>query len=135
VSASPARLVIALSVAAALAIFVVYTAVAGAGTPQIVPTQVHKYAGQTVTLVGTVRSTQPVRSAGTQAGMRFVLSDPNQHVGRVPVVYHGSVPDPYRVGRVVVVAGTLRAGTFRASKDSLSTKCPDHYAPKKSPSP
>jgi hypothetical protein len=34
---SPARLVIALSVAAALAVFVVYTAVAGAGTPQIQP--------------------------------------------------------------------------------------------------
>jgi cytochrome c-type biogenesis protein CcmE len=136
VSASPARLVIALSVAAALAIFVVYTAVAGAGTPQIVPTQVHKYAGQSVTLVGTVRSTQGTDRAQSRAGMHFVLSDPNQHVGRVPVVYHGSVPDLYRVGRIVVVAGTLRAGTFEASKDSLSTKCPDHYAaPKKSPSP
>jgi cytochrome c-type biogenesis protein CcmE len=133
VSASPARLVIALSVAAALAIFVVYTAVAGAGTPQIVPTQVHKYTGQTVTLVGTVRATRG--DAGSAGGLRFVLSDPNQRVGRVPVVYHGSVPDLYHVGRVVVVAGTLRGGTFRASSGSLTTKCPDHYAPKKSPSP
>ena len=34
---SPARLVIALSVAAALAVFILYTSVAGAGTPQIQP--------------------------------------------------------------------------------------------------
>lgn len=122
---------IALSVAAALAIFVVYTAVAGAGTPQIVPSQVHKFAGQNVTLVGTVRSTHG--NAYSRAGMRFVLSDPNQHVGRVPVVYHGDVPPLYRVGRVVIIAGTLRAGTFRASNGSLTTKCPDHYTPQKSP--
>ena len=134
-SASPARLVIALSVAAALAIFVVYTAVAGAGTPQIVPTQIHKYAGQSVTLVGTVRSTQTDSAAATTSGMHFVLSDPNQRVGSVPVVYHGSVPPLYRVGRVVVVAGTLHGRTFQANRDSLTTKCPDHYAPKKSPSP
>ena len=121
---------IALSVAAALAIFVVYTALAGAGTPQIVPTQIHKYAGQSVTLVGTVVSTRG--DASSRAGMRFVLSDPNQHAGRVPVVYRGSVPDLYRVGRIVVVGGTLRAGTFAANKDSLSTKCPDHYTPKSS---
>ena len=34
---SPARLVIALSVAAVLAVFVLYTSIAGAGTPQIQP--------------------------------------------------------------------------------------------------
>jgi cytochrome c-type biogenesis protein CcmE len=126
---SPARLVIALSVAAALAVFIVYTAVAGAGTPQIVATQVHKYQGKAVTLVGTVVATRG--DAHSPAGMRLVLSDPNRHTGRVPVVYHGSVPDLYKVGRVVVVDGTLRGGTFRAASGSLSTKCPSKYAPAK----
>jgi cytochrome c-type biogenesis protein CcmE len=124
---SPARLVIALSVAAALAVFILSPPINGAGTPQIVATQVHGYEGQAVTLVGTVVSTSG--DAHSSAGMRFVLSDPNQKVGRVPVVYHGSVPDLYKVGRVVVIDGTLRGGTFTANKGSLSTKCPSHYSP------
>jgi cytochrome c-type biogenesis protein CcmE len=119
--------VIALSVAAALAIFVVYTALAGAGVPQILPSKVHQYAGKDVVLVGTVVATHGDAYAAT--GMRFVLRDPNGHGGRVPVVYHGSVPDLYKVGRVVVVNGKLTDGRFLADKGSLSTKCPDHYAP------
>jgi cytochrome c-type biogenesis protein CcmE len=126
---SPARLVIALSVAATLAVFILYTSIAGAGTPQIVPTQIHKYVGQSVTLVGTVVATHG--DAHSSAGMRFVLSDPNQHVGRVPVVYHGSVPDLYKAGRVVVLNGTMRGGRFVANNGSLSTKCPSKYAPAK----
>ena len=115
--------------AAVLAVFIVYTAIAGAGTPQIVASKVHRYAGQNVTLVGTVRSTSG--DAHTARGMRLVLSDPNVRTGRVMVVYHGTVPDLYKVGRVVVVNGKLRGGTFVADDDSLSTKCPSKYAPAK----
>jgi cytochrome c-type biogenesis protein CcmE len=125
---SPARLVIALSVAAALAVFILYTSIAGAGTPQIIPSQIHKYAGQSVTLVGQVVATRG--DAHSAAGMHFVLSDPNKQTGRVDVVYHGSVPDLYKVGRVVVVSGTLRSGTFAGT--DLSTKCPSKYTPAKS---
>jgi cytochrome c-type biogenesis protein CcmE len=123
--------VIALSVAAALAIFVVYTAIAGAGVPQILPSKVHQYAGKSVVLVGTVVATRG--DAHTAAGMHLVLRDPNGGGGRVPVVYHGSVPDLYEVGRVVVVNGKLTGGRFLADNGSLSTKCPSKYAPAKSP--
>ena len=123
---------IALSVAAALAIFVVYTALAGAGVPQILPSKVHQYAGKDVVLVGSVVATQAAGDAYSPAGMRFVLRDPNGGGGRVPVIYHGSVPDLYKVGRVVVVNGKLSGGRFLADKGSLSTKCPDHYGPPKS---
>src|SRR5437879_12495441 len=75
VGSSPARLVIALSVAAALAIFVVYTALAGAGVPQILPSKVHHYAGKDVVLVGTVVATRG--DAHTATGMHLVLRDPN----------------------------------------------------------
>jgi cytochrome c-type biogenesis protein CcmE len=130
VRGSPARLVIALSVAAALAVFILYTSIAGAGTPQILPSKVHKYAGQPVTLVGTVVATRG--DAHSSAGMRFVLSDP-QGAGnaRVSVVYHGTVPDLYKVGRTVVVDGKLQDGRFVAKNGSLSTKCPSKYAPAK----
>ena len=127
---SPARLVIALSVAAALAVFILYTSIAGAGTPQVLPSKLHQYAGKPVTLVGTVVSSRG--DAHSDGGMRFVLRDPQDVHGRVMVVYHGTVPDPYKVGRVVVVDGTLNAGRFLAKDGSLSTKCPSKYTPAKS---
>jgi cytochrome c-type biogenesis protein CcmE len=52
----------------------------------------------------------------------------------VPVVYHGSVPDLYKAGRVVVLTGTLRSGRFLANSGSLSTKCPSKYSPAKTSS-
>jgi cytochrome c-type biogenesis protein CcmE len=126
---SPARLVIALSVAAALAVFVLYTAVAGAGTPQIQPSGLASQHGE-VLLVGKV-----VRSAGdahSSAGMRFVLRDVTQNTkARATVAYHGTVPDLFGVTREVVVTGRLRNGVFVANDGSLSTKCPSKYAPAK----
>jgi cytochrome c-type biogenesis protein CcmE len=127
---SPARLVIALSVAAALAVFVLYTSIAGAGTPQIQPSDLPHHAGQ-VLLVGKVVSTSG--DAHSHGGMRFVLRDVSHgSPARATVVYHGSVPDPYRIGREVVVTGKLRNDVFVANTDSLTTKCPSKYAPAKS---
>jgi cytochrome c-type biogenesis protein CcmE len=126
---SPARLVIALSVAAALAIFVVYTAINGAGTPQIQPSDLAAQHGE-VLLVGKV-----VRASGdahSSAGMRFVLRNvTGDPAARADVVYHGTVPDLFGVTREVVVTGTQRDGVFVASTGSLSTKCPSKYTPAK----
>ena len=52
---------------------------------------------------------------------------------RVPVVYHGTVPDLFKTGRDIVVEGTLRNGVFVAKRGSLITKCPSQYTPAKSP--
>ena len=49
----------------------------------------------------------------------------------VPVVYVGSVPDLFKVGREVMLKGELANGTFVAEKDSLVTKCPSKYSPSK----
>ncbi len=127
---SPARLVIALSVAAALAVFVLYTSIAGAGAPQIQPKDLAGHTG-VVLLVGKVVST--TGNSHSAPGMRFVLRDVQGDSGtRARVVYHGTVPDPYRVGREVVVTGKLRNGVFAAQDGSLVTKCPSKYAPAKS---
>ena len=126
---SPARLVIALSVAAALAVFVLYTAVAGAGTPQLEPSQLAHHTDE-VLLVGKV-----VRASGdahSTAGMRFVLRNvTGGSRARANVLYHGTVPDLFGVSREVVVTGTLRNGVFVATDGSLSTKCPSKYTPAK----
>jgi cytochrome c-type biogenesis protein CcmE len=126
---SPARLVIALSVAAALAVFVVYTAVAGAGTPQIQPSDLARHQDE-VLLVGKVVTESG--DAHSSAGKHFVLRNVKGHQRvRAKVVYHGTVPDLFAVGREVVVTGKLRDGVFVANTDSLSTKCPSKYQPAK----
>jgi cytochrome c-type biogenesis protein CcmE len=125
--------VIALSVAAVLAVFVVYTALAGNGVAQLTPSTVAGHAGD-VTLVGAVVG--PVRgNAYEHRGLRFRLKDIGSGThARVPVDYRGSVPDLFKVGRHVVVEGTLRNGVFVAKRNSLVTKCPSKYAPAKSSS-
>jgi cytochrome c-type biogenesis protein CcmE len=131
VKRSPARLVIALSVAAALAVFILYTSIAGAGTPQISPSTLAQHAGEDVQLVGTVVG-KPTGDAHA-GGLRFVLKDDHGTARqRTRVLYTGSVPDLFRQGRQVVVEGTLRNGTFVATPGSLITKCPSKYSPAKS---
>lgn len=124
---------IALSVAAALAIFVVYTALAGNGIEQLTPSTVAGHTGD-VTLVGAVVG--PVAGdAYTKHGLRFRVKDIGaESADRVLVDYKGSVPDLFKVGRHIVVEGRLRHGVFVAKPGSLVTKCPSKYAPAKSSS-
>ena len=124
---SPARLVVALSVAAVLAIFLVYTALAGGGTPSVKPSQLAGHTGR-VSLVGKVVGNVTGQSHST-AGMRFRVQDIGGSKS-VPVVYHGSKPDLFRKGRDVVVDGRLSHGTFVAVPGTLVTKCPSKYTPK-----
>ena len=50
----------------------------------------------------------------------------------VPVSYRGSVPDPFREGREVIVTVQRDArGTFVGEKDSLITKCPSKFSESK----
>jgi cytochrome c-type biogenesis protein CcmE len=125
---SPARLVIALSVAATLAVFLLYTSIAGGSTPSIQPSELADHGG-TVSLAGVVLG--PVSGDADAAGMRFRLRDIGGTT-TVPVVYRGTVPDLFRAGRDVSVRGTLENGIFVAERDSLVTKCPSKYAPNKS---
>jgi len=122
---SPARLVIALSIAAVLAVFLLYTSIAGGGTPSVKPSQL---AGQTgsVSLVGQVVG-KPTGDSHA-GGLRFRLRDVKGSSGTtVPVVYTGSVPDLFATGRDIVVDGQLRNGTFVATPGTMVTKCPSKY--------
>jgi cytochrome c-type biogenesis protein CcmE len=108
---------------------VIYTAVAGAGTPQIQPSDLARHTDE-VLLVGKVVSESG--DAHSSAGKRFLLRNVKGHQrARANVVYHGTVPDLFAVGREVVVTGKLRNGVFLANTDSLSTKCPSKYQPAK----
>ena len=129
---NPARLVVALSVAAVLAIFLLYTSIAGGGNPSIAPSELNGRAA-TVQLVGIVVG--PIRGDSHASGLEFVLRDRGSKVSRdsrVPVLYTGSVPDLFKAGREIVVTGRLRNGTFVAEPGTMITKCPSKYAPKQS---
>jgi cytochrome c-type biogenesis protein CcmE len=126
--ANPARLVLALLVAAALAVFLLYTSIAGGGNPSIAPS---KLAGRTgeVQLAGLVVG--PVAGDAHAGGLRFRLRDiAGPSKARVPIRYAGSVPDLFKVGRHIVLTGRLRNGVFVAEPGSMITKCPSKYVPK-----
>lgn len=127
---NPVRLVVALSVAAVLAVFLLYTSLAGGARPSLRPSQLLGHEGE-VSLAGMVLG--PVRGDSHSSGMRFTLRDVDG-TARVAVVYHGSVPDLFKVGRHVYMRGELRRGAFVAVPGSLITKCPSKYAPKRSTS-
>jgi cytochrome c-type biogenesis protein CcmE len=115
---SPARLVIALSVAAALAVFLLYASISGGGTAMVQPSE----------LAGHVVGVPKGDSYGT--GLRFQVRDiKGGKTELVTVHYTGSVPDQFRPERDIVVDGRLQNGTFVAERDSLITKCPSKYAP------
>ena len=132
-TASPARLVIALSVAAVLAVFLLYTSIAGGGNPSLAPSELAGRSGD-VQLAGLVVG--PVTGDAHAGGLTFRLRDIGEKSGKaVSVRYAGSVPDLFKVGRHIVVDGRLRNGTFVAEPGSMITKCPSKYAPKQSGDP
>ncbi len=123
---SPARLVIALSIAAVLAVFLLYTSIAGGGTPSVRPSQLDGQTG-TVSLVGRVVG-KPSGDAHA-GGLKFKLRDVKDPAGpTVDVVYRGSVPDLFASGRDVVIDGKLQNGIFVAAPGSMVTKCPSKYS-------
>ncbi|MDX6520880.1 MAG: cytochrome c-type biosis protein CcmE [Gaiellales bacterium] len=125
------RLVIALSVASLLAVFLVYQLAHGS---QLIVTVAQLRAGQdgaaskTVQLTGTAVSCVGTSCSGAQAPFTMVLKDDGSPQ-TVPVAYDsGSVPDAFRAGRHVIVTGHMVGDHFVANPDSLVTKCPSKYS-------
>jgi cytochrome c-type biogenesis protein CcmE len=118
--------VIALSVASLLGVFLLYTAVGGNSTPLLQPSNVGGHTG-TVSLTGKVVG--PVAGdAHAPDGLRFRLHNINGESPTIPIVYRGSVPDLFKVGRDVNVTGELQSGSFHATQ--MTTKCPSKYTDK-----
>ena len=122
------RLVFALVIASLLGTFAVYTALVSDTTPLIGVAEAAsgQKAGEDVKLSGKVLAYSG--DASTDAGMRITLADYNDGE-TIPVIYRGSVPDAFKVGRQIVLDGTATSGVFHAKADSLVTKCPSKYTP------
>jgi cytochrome c-type biogenesis protein CcmE len=120
---SPARLVVALAVAGVLAVFLLYTALGGGSIQLLQPSNLGQAAG-TVSLTGKVHG--PVSGdAKTGGGLRFKLHNIKGESPLIPIVYRGSVPDLFKVGRDVNLTGHLEGGRFVAHQ--MTTKCPSKY--------
>jgi cytochrome c-type biogenesis protein CcmE len=128
-SRSPARLILALSVAGALAIFLIYTAIAGGGTSTIKPSQLTVARGR-VQIVGTAIG--PITGDSyAPGGLHFRMRDIGGNTFQtVPVVYHGDKGALFGPWKHILVTGRLQSGVFIADRDSMLTKCPSKYLPK-----
>ena len=58
--------------------------------------------------------------------MTFQVQDP-KGPAKVNVSYTGSVPDPFREGREVIVTVKRNGDGFVGQRDSLVTKCPSKF--------
>src|SRR3569833_1442366 len=119
------RLVVALTAALVLAGGLVYTSFS-AGTPAKTPSELlaGTQSGTSYKLTGKVVDGS-IRHDGNT--LLFRVRD-RDGTTSVPVAYTGSVPDPFREGREVIV--TVKQGTgetFTGEKDSLITKCPSKF--------
>lgn len=123
------RLTVALTAALLLAGALIYVSFS-AGRDELTASQLIQKArpGGTYILAGTV-------VAAHQAGsvLDFRIRDPKLNVS-VPVRYTGIVPDPFAVGRGVLVDVTDKGGEFIGQQNSLTTKCPSKYQAQANPS-
>jgi cytochrome c-type biogenesis protein CcmE len=118
------RLVAALSVAVLLAAALVYTSFS-ASTEAKEPSQLlGANPGQSYDLTGRVVP-GTVRHRGS--GLRFRVADRSDASKSMPVTYTGTIPDPFRGGREIVLTGEVEHGTFVGQRDTLVTKCPSKF--------
>jgi cytochrome c-type biogenesis protein CcmE len=117
------RLVVALSAAVLLATALVYTSFSASTEAREPSDIIGTETGETYDLTGKV---VPGTIERTDESLAFHISD-RDGSDALPVTYTGTVPDPFRDGREVIVTGQLQEGTFVAEHDSLITKCPSKF--------
>jgi len=119
------RLVVALSAAVVLASALIYTSF-NAASPALTPSQLLRQAqpGRSYQLTGMVVDGS-VRHEGSV--LRFDVADRAGGGTEVPVAYSGTVPDPFREGREIIVTVQKDGAGYAGERDSLITKCPSKY--------
>ncbi len=120
---------VALTLAVALSAALVYTTFSVA-SPERFPAQIAAQSepGQTYRVGGNVVPGSVSRKDGV---LRFKLGHPGTGQGdQIAVVYHGTVPDPFREGRDVIIdvkQGEGAQAAFVGQGNTLVTKCPSKF--------
>jgi len=122
------RLVAALGVAVLLAVALVYTSFS-ASTEAKEPSQLLAAApGTSYEMTGRVVKGSIEREGN---GIAFEVVDRDGQGRPLPVTYSGTVPDPFRGGREIVLTGSVENGTFVGEPETLITKCPSKFTTEK----
>jgi cytochrome c-type biogenesis protein CcmE len=118
------RLVVALSTAVLLAVALIYTSFS-ASTEAKEPSQLLNAApGTSYEMTGRVVKGSIRRG---DDGISFHVVDRDGGGKSLPVTYDGTVPDPFRGGREIILTGAVQNGTFVGEPDTLITKCPSKF--------
>jgi cytochrome c-type biogenesis protein CcmE len=118
------RLVVALGVAVLLAVALVYTSFT-ASTEAKEPSQILAAPpGTSYDMTGKV---VPGSIEKRGNGIAFEVKDRDGSGRPLPVTYSGTVPDPFRGGREIVLTGARQGETFVGEPDTLVTKCPSKF--------
>lgn len=121
------RLVVALSVAVLLAVALVYTSFS-ASTEAKEPSQLLAATpGTSYEMTGKVVKGSIRR---VDNGIAFRVVDRDGGGKSLPVTYQGTVPDPFRGGREIILTGSVESGTFVGEPETLITKCPSKFTTK-----
>jgi cytochrome c-type biogenesis protein CcmE len=118
------RLVVALSVAVLLAVALVYTSFSASSAAKEPSQLIGAAPGTSYDMTGEVVK-DSIRHEGKQ--LRFRVVDRDGRGPSLPVTYTGTVPDPFRGGREIVLTGEVENGTFVGEPDTLVTKCPSKF--------
>jgi cytochrome c-type biogenesis protein CcmE len=121
------RLVVALSVAVLLSVALIYTSFT-ASTQAKEPSELLAAApGTSYDMTGKVVKGS-IEHQGS--GIAFLVKDRDGGGRALPVTYTGTIPDPFRGGREIVLTGEMKSGTFVGEPETLVTKCPSKFTTK-----
>jgi cytochrome c-type biogenesis protein CcmE len=121
------RLIAALSVAVLLAVALVYTSFSAATDAKQPSQLIGAPDGTSAEMTGKVVPGSIERHGN---GIAFEVVDRDGSGGILPVTYTGTVPDPFRAGKEIVLTGELQNGAFVGEPDTLLTKCPSKFTTK-----
>ncbi len=119
------RLGVALGTAVVLAASLVYVSFSASSEAKSPGDVLAAGPGATYEVFGIVADGS-VKHEGSE--LQFEIEDRENPSERVPVSYNGTIPDPFREGREVIITGELEQGTLVGERDSLITKCPSKFA-------
>lgn len=119
------RLITTLVIALLLATALIYTSFS-ASTVARTPTELlaGSTPGKSYQLTGKVVRGSVIEKGDT---MTFRVAD-RAGTKSIPVTYSGTVPDPFREGREVIITGTVKDGVMTGRPGSLITKCPSKFS-------
>lgn len=121
------RLVVALSAAVLLAVALIYTSFSASTEAKEPSELLAATPGTSYEMSGRVVKGSVQREGGE---LSFDVVDRDGGGKSLPVTYTGTVPDPFRGGREIILTGAIENGVFVGEPDTLITKCPSKFTTK-----